>query len=165
MKKPMKGFEDFYEVYNDGRIYSKISKKFLSHVAHTGGYKRVKLKDNKMYYVHRLVSETFHGEIPAGYEINHKNLDKADNHIDNLEQITHKENQQHASKNGRWKGHKPPTRYGTELHNSKLLNWHIIFIREVYKRNLLSQLEMAKIFGVTRQTINRIINKKTWKHI
>ena len=46
-------------------------------------------------YIHRLVWETYNGTIPEGYQINHKDLDKTNNHIDNLELVTLQQNIQH----------------------------------------------------------------------
>jgi hypothetical protein len=46
--------------------------------------------------VHRLVWEAFNGPIPGRLEINHKNLDRADNRLENLELVTHQQNIQHA---------------------------------------------------------------------
>ena len=40
--------------------------------------------------------EAFYGPIPGRFEINHKNLDRADNRLDNLELVTHQQNIQHA---------------------------------------------------------------------
>jgi hypothetical protein len=46
--------------------------------------------------VHRAMWEAFNGPIPEGMEINHKNLDRADNRLDNFELLTHRENIKHA---------------------------------------------------------------------
>lgn len=46
--------------------------------------------------VHRLVWEAFNGPIPNRLEINHKDLDRANNRLDNLELMTHQQNIQHA---------------------------------------------------------------------
>ena len=46
--------------------------------------------------VHRLVWEAFNGPIPGRLEINHKDLDRANNRLDNLELVTHQQNIQHA---------------------------------------------------------------------
>lgn len=48
------------------------------------------------YRVHRLVWEAFVGPIPGRLEVNHKNLDRMDNRLENLELLTHRENIQHA---------------------------------------------------------------------
>jgi len=46
----------------------------------------------KLQYIHRLVWETFKGEIPADREIDHIDGDPHNNHIDNLQLITRREN-------------------------------------------------------------------------
>lgn len=46
--------------------------------------------------VHRAMWEAFVGPIPERMEINHKNLDRADNRLENFELVTHRENIQHA---------------------------------------------------------------------
>lgn len=46
--------------------------------------------------VHRVVWEAFNGPIPDRLEVNHKNLDREDNRIENLELLTHRENVNHA---------------------------------------------------------------------
>ena len=45
--------------------------------------------------VHRLMWEAFNGPIPGRLEINHKDLDRANNRLDNLELVTHQQNAQH----------------------------------------------------------------------
>lgn len=57
------------------------------------GYLTVSVKrPKKIMSVHRLVYETFVGEIPCGYEIDHLNTIRDDNRFDNLRLVTHKEN-------------------------------------------------------------------------
>jgi len=46
--------------------------------------------------IHRCVWEAFNGPIPGRLEVNHKNLDRADNRLENLELVTHQQNIQHA---------------------------------------------------------------------
>jgi DNA invertase Pin-like site-specific DNA recombinase len=46
--------------------------------------------------VHRALWEAFVGPIEGRLEINHKNLDRSDNRLENLELVTHRENIQHA---------------------------------------------------------------------
>lgn len=93
MRKTIKGFNQAYSVDIYGNIYrgNKIIKSYNNGI----GYFQVKLALNgKRYnkYIHRIVWETFVGEIPKGYEINHIDHDKSNNCLYNLELVTHSEN-------------------------------------------------------------------------
>lgn len=86
-----------YEVYDDGQIWSYLTKKFLKPATDTSGYQFVKLYNNegkkKTYKVHRVVYESVTGEpIPEGLQVNHINEIKTDNRFENLNLMTHKEN-------------------------------------------------------------------------
>ena len=63
------------------------------------GYLQISLCKDAKYTrraVHRLMWESFNGAIPGRLEVNHKNLDRADNRLENLELVTHQQNIQHA---------------------------------------------------------------------
>ena len=67
----------------------------LKDCAINNGYRITNLCKDGRYtkkLVHRLVWEAFHGEIPARLEINHKDLDKTNNRLDNLDLVTHQDN-------------------------------------------------------------------------
>ena len=51
--------------------------------------------------VHSLVALAFIGPRPEGMEVNHKDCDKQNNALNNLEYVTHGENQRHAAQMGR----------------------------------------------------------------
>lgn len=55
---------------------------------------------NKKFYVHELVALAFIGPRPEGLSINHKDGDKTNNVVANLEYVTHAENMAHAAKAG-----------------------------------------------------------------
>ena len=117
--KPIKGFEEFYEISNYGRIRSldrviiqkgkfgqdtnhiykgKIVKLFV----YKDGYARVGLHKNgemKTYSVHRLVGEHFLEKKPGKDCINHLDCNKANNNVNNLEWCTQSENIQYAYDN------------------------------------------------------------------
>ena len=104
----MSKFRDFekYEVFEDGRIYSYCTKKFLKPHTNQYGYQRVYLYNNegngKLYMVHRVVWEAVTGEpIPKGYEINHIDENKDNNSKSNLELTSHKQNINWGSRNTR----------------------------------------------------------------
>ncbi len=52
------------------------------------GYRRIRLKDRRMRFEHVLVWEAHHGPVPPGYEIHHRNGNKLDNWIENLQLVT-----------------------------------------------------------------------------
>ena len=108
--KEIKGIPD-YHISNEGIVYStKISPRYnpkgdmrvLRPRTHPSGYLYygffVGIGPNKQRLWrrgHRIVVEAFIGKIPKGKEINHKNLDKQCNNIDNLEIVTRSENALH----------------------------------------------------------------------
>ena len=51
-------------------------------------------------YVHRIIWETFNGEIPDGYVIDHIDCDKLNNSLSNLQLVTQSENCKLAYKRG-----------------------------------------------------------------
>lgn len=57
----------------------------------TDNYAYIQYK-GKTIYLHRLFYETFKGEIPKGYEIDHIDGVVSNNSVDNLKCVTHKEN-------------------------------------------------------------------------
>lgn len=65
----------------------------------SGGYKVVSLFKNgiaKQYYIHRLVAIHFISNPNNLPEVNHKDGDKSNNHVSNIEWCTHKTNIEHA---------------------------------------------------------------------
>ena len=77
----------------------------------TYGYKQCGDSKRKLFLVHRAIYETFVGDIPDGYEIDHINTKIDDNRVENLRVVTHKENnnnpltKQHRIKSLRNKNH------------------------------------------------------------
>ena len=68
------------------------------------GYIRIQIKGHR-YYAHRIAWTLTYGKIPDGYEIDHKDLDKTNNKINNLRLVTKSQNlsnrgKQHNNKTG-----------------------------------------------------------------
>lgn len=92
--KKIEGHEQ-YEVSNYGRVRSK--RKVLKPFVNGRGYYRVEIGHKNLRFVHRLVAEAFI-ENPNGYPIiNHKDEDKTNNHVSNLEWCTHKYNSNYGT--------------------------------------------------------------------
>ena len=78
-----------YRIYPDGRIYSEFIKKFISPTFDSGHYLQVTLVDDngrrKTTKVHRLVASAFLPNLDEKREINHKDFNKTNNSVENLE--------------------------------------------------------------------------------
>lgn len=101
--KPVCNFEDRYLVSNRGRVYSKKISKLLKPIITKKGYLTVELWRNykrKVIKIHRLVAESFLENPLQRKEINHKDGNKQNNCVDNLEWCTRSENLKHAYRTG-----------------------------------------------------------------
>lgn len=101
--KEIPGFES-YLCNEKGQIYSLKSKKILKtdKRINNNGYESVALRINKktiVKSVHWLIAITFL-EYKEGLNVNHKDGNKRNNHITNLELVTRSENMKHAYKIG-----------------------------------------------------------------
>ena len=159
--KWIEGFEGLYRVSNFGRVYSEKTKKFLSQNRVTkDGYIHVALRKNGKVYerrVNRLVAEAFLPNPENKPTVNHKDGNKLNNHVDNLEWATKEENMQHAYKLGL----KKPIR-GCDHRSSKLTKEQISEIKKTYKRYKkgFGSVALAKKYGVDSSTILRIVQGK-----
>lgn len=88
-----------YEISNHGRVRNKTTKRIRTLEIHDRKYYRVKL-NKRNYKVHRLVGLYFISNPDNKPEINHKDGNKLNNHVDNLEWCTPKENVKHALETG-----------------------------------------------------------------
>jgi len=103
--KDIPGYEGLYRVSNIGRVWSVYHSRILSNKKAGRGYLSIQLCKKgvkRRFYIHRLVAGGF---LPVPdkerCEINHKNLDKTNNCVSNLEWVTPSENFEHAYRNGR----------------------------------------------------------------
>lgn len=154
----------FYEVSNLGNIRSSITGKLKSKNKHKSGYVSVSLwKDNKekRVLVHRLVAKYFIGEI-SGMEVNHKNFNKEDNSVFNLEIITKIENVNHAKIGKRFKGNIKAK--GESNPSCKLTTETVLAIR-LDKKNGLSKKELLAKYPIKKSQLWNITSGKSWYHV
>ena len=105
--KDIPGYEGHYQASNFGKIrsFKRNKVRILKSCRDVlWGYYRVTLCLNsvrKIARVHRLVWSAFNGPIPEGLEINHKDEDKANNALLNLELVTPSQNVNYGTRNKR----------------------------------------------------------------
>lgn len=97
------GYEGLYAITEDGQVWSHYRKKFIAWHNTKLGYKEALLSKKgvrKHYQVHRLVMMTYKPiEDMYKYDVNHLDEDKGNNHISNLEWISHKDNCNYGTRN------------------------------------------------------------------
>lgn len=108
--------------------------------------------------VHRLVAEAFIPNPDNKPQINHKDCDKTNNTVTNLEWCTAYENMQHAKSHGlRPRGEKNGT--------SKYTTKQIIKVCKLLESNKLSYKEIMIETNVNIDTIRDIRSHKSWRHV
>lgn len=149
-----------YYITDDGRIWSERTQKYLSAQYDKNGYVKVQMRstDNKShrYSVHRLVLENFKPvQGMDKLQVNHKDGNKLNNSLNNLEWTTCKENINHTIENNL---------RATINGSAKLTPEQVI---EIYRRswNGETNIKLGKEFGINPDQVGRIKNKKSWKKI
>ena len=154
-----------YAVSNQGRVKRLFSpsgrpKNKILKPTHTSDdqYPAIsfsKKSKRKMIPVHRLVARAFIGECPKGYEVNHKNGNKRDPTLVNLEYVTRSQNKKHAFEIGLITKKKP---------EQKLTPSDINQIRALIVSGL-SNTQISKIFKVHSTTICNIKRHKRSRNV
>jgi hypothetical protein len=142
-----------YLVTDDGKVISlrRGYWKTLQGVESNHGYLRVNLQ-RRLHSIHVLVAATFLGPRAEGYQVNHKDGDKFNNSIENLEYVTAAENNQHAYDTGlRDIGEKHP--------RSKLTDEEIASIRSL--KGVKDAKAISLEFGISRRYVSSIWRYKT----
>lgn len=91
--------ETDYDINELGEIYSHKTNKILTGTIYNTGYKMVRLTiegKKKGYAIHRLVAQTFIPNPDNLPVVNHKDGNKLNNHMNNLEWVSQSKNRQHA---------------------------------------------------------------------
>ena len=180
------GIRTHYYIRNDGKFYSSYrrsdgilrecavikmnKKKCVQENIH--GYCCIHMSvDNKSYIklLHRVVAIAFI-EIPRKYissgydintlEVNHKDGDKWNNNVSNLEWATPSENMLHS-----FNTHLHPIVYGDNHWNSKLTSNDVVKICECLEENSMSLREISEMIGCSKSDIQNIRNRYSWINI
>lgn len=174
--KPADGYEWAYSVSNYGRIssVSRVAKRstngplpirgrLLTGALSNRGYLYVTLTvdgKKKNLSIHRLVARTFldnHRHLP---QVNHKDGNKKNNHVENLEWCTNRDNAIHALRIGL---SSPPTSGPGEISPAHKLTWESARRIRALARAGIPQRAIAQLYGVAQGTVGHIVNGRTWK--
>lgn len=151
-----------YEICQYGVVRNKKTSKIMS-VWLRAGYPTVSLcRDGKQYKVllHRLLALAFIPNPNNKPQINHRDGDKQNNDLSNLEWATSSENLTHAIH----ELNRPIPR-GEKHWNAILTQRDIDEIREKQATGNYFHYELAAEYGVGRQTITKIVNNQSWKAV
>lgn len=173
--RPVAGYETYYAVSDQGDVCRVAggrgarAGKQLKPIRHSAGYRTVTLVRGGIEdkcLIHRLVLEAFVGPCPAGCCANHRDGDKTNNWVANLEWATVSDNNSHAYRTGlkrrKWTGiFVPPPRRGEESPTARLKEAEVREIRE----SALSGKQLAIRYKVAESTISSIRRRHIWRHI
>jgi hypothetical protein len=108
-----------YSISKDGKCYNNNTGKYLKGQISNSGYLNFNLTlpggIKKRFYAHRLVAQAYLENKENKPEVNHKNGNKLDNTVENLEWVTSKENSQHSISHGLKKNLQKVYQYSKDL--------------------------------------------------
>lgn len=146
-----------YEASDDGHIRSKKTKRILHEFVGKDGYLRTQF-DGKTRTVHRVIAIAFiPGEVGKDF-VNHRDGNKQNNAVSNLEWCTRNENMRHAYSHGL------KSSVGELNGRAKLSAENVRFIKDHYKKGdeEFGAKALSKKFGVARQTICAVVSGQNW---
>lgn len=148
-KKIKTNFGVGYKIYDERKINPWLDKK---------GYNYIDISiypNKKRFLLHRLVAKHFL-DNPNNYpQVNHKDGNKSNNHVDNLEWCTSKQNINHAIKTGLLKFS------GCDNYRSELSKNDVLEIR----KSKLTQRELSEKYKISQTGVSRIKSYKTYKNV
>lgn len=171
--KRIPGNREIYEISSSGIIRTTdrigargyhVAGRILSQHENSNGYLRCNMNIEgkpKSYLVHRLVARCFIPNPEGKPFVNHKDGNKHNNSVENLEWCTKSENELHAHRIGI----KKTTPLKGELHGGRIFDWDTIRkIRAEYVKGSEThgQCALARKYGTSQSHIYNIINNKNW---
>ena len=166
--KPVVGSGGLYEVSSFGQV-KRVGRKrgavvgrILCQGDDRDGYPSVELRDrfgcrHSMQRVHKLVTAAFIGKRPSALVTNHKDGNKRNNHVGNLEYVTPLQNSLHQN------AHRLRA-YGERNAMTTLRASEIITVRALVAGGMM-QKDVAKMFRMSPSGLNGIVQRKTWRHL
>ena len=151
-----------YSVSQFGRVSNNKKEKVLKMCVNSSGYKKVVL-NGKNKYVHRLVAEALIPNPDNLPEVNHKDGNKWNNRVENLEWVDKSENAKHAFEMG-LRTVSGYTKYRVSRTAHRFSVAEVEDIHRMYDEGMTKQ-EIADMIGCYSSTICNILNGKTYREI
>lgn len=157
--KKIKGYSH-YRIYKNGRIYSEFINRYITPTEDSSHYLQNTLVDDngnrKTIKTHRLVAIAFLPNPENLPDVNHKDFNRRNNNVENLEWCTEKYNTQYTSK------------YNLDINKesymklSPLTEEHVLLIPTLLNYGFSVKL-ISRLYRVGYITIRNIVSGKTWR--
>ena len=159
--KEIKGFEGRYTISNLGKVRSLLTGNEMKPQITKAGYARVNLRyahsrDLKSLLIHRLVAMNFLPNPNNYKEVNHKDCNRLNNNVSNLEWCDRFYNIKYAFQYGK------ASNRGIRNPNSKLNEDDVIAIKALANTGKFFNVQIGKLFKVASTTIDAIVKGKNW---
>lgn len=156
MLKDIPGYEGRYAITKDGRVFSRLSNKWIKTWVNVNGYIDCSLSLNgksRNKRVHRLVALTYLSNPSNHPIINHKNSDRTDNNVENLEWCTYEYNAQEAVARGTHQAFK------NRVVTPELRQTIFDMLNKGVKQSII-----ARILGIDAMTVHDVRKGKWYKN-
>lgn len=153
-KLKYKDIKDQYYIFDDGRIWSKKTKRFLTPTKDRYGYVNITLSafnKKRKFNLATLVAYTFIGEPPKNMidtTVDHIDSNKLNNKYTNLQWLTRQENLAKRDKTGR-----------------TILTPDIVEKICLDLQNNMKQCNVMKKYNISKGTVFRILHKECYKYM
>lgn len=151
-----------YQVSNLGRIRDQTKGAMRKPTVNSSNYKKT-VMDGKNLYIHRLVAIAFIDNPDNLPEVNHKDGNKWNNKVDNLEWVSKSDNAKHAVSMG-LRDVNGYTRYKVAKSSRRFSPDEEAKIREMYESGMTKQ-EISNVIGCANSVIGDLINGNTYNKI
>lgn len=161
--KQINEYENYF-VSNLGNVKNSRGRHLKTELSNTGYYRVHLSKHGKARHiaVHRLVASAFLDNPNNLKLVNHKDGNKLNNTLENLEWVTYSQNLQHAYDSKLRIGN-----LGERNGGVKLTKLEVIEIRKLYKKQSkeYGSYALARKFNVCSKTILNIVKREHWKEV
>lgn len=157
--KDVVGYEDYFQISNLGRVFSKRTNKILK-FSSAGEYLTISTKiggkkgKSVNLKVHRMVAIAFVENADNKPMVNHIDGNKKNNNASNLEWTTNAENIQHAVENDLIK---------IKNNKSNMSMEKARLIRRIKAENKITAKQIAEDMNICYHTVKLVLRNETWK--